>query len=259
MVFGNILHHVMEHLYQAFDMDGNRTVRHEDVIRLQKDVDKAIEIEFAKQFGEEDVQFNFEGQNILAREIIKKMVLKVLKYDQERTPFDILGVEADDKKGYVLNTNVEIIGRSIAIGMKGIIDRIEQKDEVIRIVDYKTGQDEKNFTDIPSLFDRENKSRNKAVFQTFIYGLLYLSSNSSSGDYRVQASLFNIRDLFKSDFSPLIQCKKSDIQDIRMYLDEFDRYLKELLNEIFDPDISFSQTTDTKKCIYCPYVGICNR
>lgn len=259
MVFGNILHHVMEHLYQAFDVDGNRTVRHEDVIRLQKDVDKAIEIEFAKQFGEEDVQFSFEGQNILAREIIKKMVLKVLKYDQERTPFDILGVEADDKKGYVLNTNVDIGGRSIAIGMKGIIDRIEQKDEVIRIVDYKTGQDEKNFTDIPSLFDRENKSRNKAVFQTFIYGLLYLSSTSSSGDYRVQASLFNIRDLFKSEFSPLIQCKKSDIQDIRMYLDEFDRYLKELLNEIFDPAICFSQTTDTKKCIYCPYVGICNR
>lgn len=259
MVFGNILHHVMEQLYLPFDTEGNRTVEEKDIPILEKQVDQAIEKEFAKQFGAEEPSFVFEGQNVLAREIIKKMVLKVLDFDKERTPFDILGVEADDKKGYALNSKVEIEGQSIEIGMKGIIDRIEKKDDIVRIVDYKTGRDEKNFSDIPSLFDRENNQRNKAVFQTFFYGLLYLSSPTGNSALPIQASLFNIRDLFKSDFSPLIQNNKIDVADIRVYLDEFEEQLKQLLKEIFAKEISFSQTDDIKKCGYCPYVGICNK
>jgi len=259
MVFGNILHHVMEQLYLPFDDEGKRTVNNDDILILEKRVDKTIESEFTKHFGSEEPRFPFEGQNLLAREIIKKMVLKVLEFDKRRIPFDILGVEADAKKGYVLNTIIDINGESVEIGMKGIIDRIEQKDKIIRIVDYKTGVDIKNFFDIPSLFDRENKQRNKAVFQTFFYGLLYLNSPKSDPGFQVQASLFNIRDLFKSDFSPLIQHKNNDVADIRIYLEEFEQQLKILLIEIFDNEISFSQTDDTKKCGYCPYVGICNR
>lgn len=259
MVFGNILHHVMEELYLPFDVEGKRTVNPDDIPDMEKKVTEAIEKEFSKQFGSEDPHFKFEGQNLLAREIIQKMVVKVLKFDKQRTPFKILGVEADDKKGYVLNLKIEIDGESVAIGMKGIIDRIEQKDDIIRIVDYKTGKDDKNFLDILSLFDTENKQRNKAVFQTFFYGLLYLNSPYGHDEFPIQASLFNIRDLFKSDFSPLIQCKKNDVYDIRIYLEEFRTLLNALLEEIFDKEISFTQTDDEKKCGYCPYVGICNK
>lgn len=259
MVFGNILHKVMERLYLPFDKDGNRMVAKDDVEKLKKEVDSAIEVEFATQFGAEDKHYVFEGQNILAREIIKKMVLKVLEFDQKRSPFELLGVEADEKKGYVMNTKVDVNGNSISIGMKGIIDRIEKKDDTIRIVDYKTGQDEKSFNDIPSLFDQENKRRNKAVFQTLFYGLLYLNVADSNTNNPVQASLFNIRELFKSDFSPLIQFKKSDIPNIRIYFEEFSVHLNALLKEIFDGNSSFVQTEDESKCRYCPYAGICNR
>lgn len=263
MVFGNILHHIMEQLYLPKDQDGKRTVSDTDIAQLRKRVDAEINIAFANQFGTDGDQFKFEGQNILAKEIIRKMILKVLEFDRERTPFDILGVEADDKKGFVLNSEIEIDDSPVYIGMKGIIDRIERKDEVIRIVDYKTGQDKKFFPDVSSLFDRENKTRNKAVFQTFFYGLLYLASPKANQSSPIQASLFNIRDLFKEDFSPLIQQKigrsNEDVSDIRIFLDAFKSELKILLEEIYDPDISFSQTDDTKKCGYCPYAGICNR
>ena len=263
MVFGNILHNIMEKLYLPFDKDGNRAVSKKDISELEKRVGEEISWAFSKQFGSEEERFEFEGQNILVKEIIRKMVLKVLEFDAQRTPFDILGVEADDKKGYVLNTSIEIEDAAVQVGMKGIIDRIERKDDVVRIVDYKTGQDAKSFQDIHALFDRENKSRNKAVFQTFFYGLLYLGSPNSYTDLPIQASLFNIRELFNENFSPLIQIKKGrsnqDIQDVREYLDEFNEELKNLLQEIFDKDIGFSQTEDLKKCGYCPYAGICNK
>ena len=259
MVFGNILHHVMEQLYLKFDQDGSRIVKKEDIVMLRDRIDEVIENQFARQFGQEEENFDFEGHNVLVREIIKKMVLKVLQIDMQNTPFEILGVEADDKKGYILNTPIDSNGRSFNVGMKGIIDRIEHKEGVIRIVDYKTGQDEKNFTDIASLFDRDFKKRNKAIFQTFFYGLLYLNSAEDSIDIRIQAALFNIRDIFRSDFSPLIQCNKTDVHDIKMYIGEFEERLKSLLTEILDPDLAFDQTSDNKKCEYCPYIGICNR
>ncbi|MCG8309942.1 MAG: PD-(D/E)XK nuclease family protein [Cytophagales bacterium] len=259
MVFGNILHHVMEQLYAPFDIDDNRIVNKEDVVKLENQADQIIEKEFARQFGAHVHHFKIEGQNVLAREIIKKMVLKVLDFDKQRASFKILGVEADDKKGYTLDSKISINGVSFEVGMKGIIDRIEEKDEVVRIVDYKTGKDDKNFADICSLFSRENKQRNKAVFQTFLYGLLYSDAQKAGSERPVQASLFNIRDLFSADFSPLIQCKKSDVTDIRVYLNEFNNELKALLREIFNRKITFSQTDDDKKCSYCPYAGICNR
>jgi ATP-dependent helicase/DNAse subunit B len=145
------------------------------------------------------------------------------------------------------------------VGMKGIIDRIEKKDDMIRIVDYKTGQDDKNFADVAALFDRDNKKRNKAIFQTFFYALLYLNTTSQTIDTRIQSGLFNIRDIFRSDFSPLIQRNKTDVQDIKIYLDEFEDSLKALMAEVFDPNIPFDQTEDSSKCEYCPYTGICNR
>ena len=258
-VFGDILHHVMEQLYQGFDKDQDRLVSKGDIEVLRVGIDKVIEKQFARQFGQEEESFDFIGRNILVREIIKKMVLKVLDIDNQNTPFEILGVEADETKGYVLDIPVTINGQSMLVGMKGIIDRIEKKDDVIRIVDYKTGQDDKNFMDVASLFDRDNKKRNKAIFQTFFYALLYLNTASQDNYTRIQAGLFTVRDIFRSDFSPLIQRNKTDVQDIKIYLNEFEESLKALLTEVFDPDIAFDQTDDTSKCDYCPYIGICNR
>lgn len=263
MVFGNILHDVMEQLYLPHDRDGNREVSAPDIKKLESRVAVEITKAFAKQFGSVEGQFIFEGQNILAKEIIHKMVLKVLEYDNKRAPFKILGVEADDKKGYVLNSNIEVGDSTVEVGMKGIIDRIEQKNEQIRIVDYKTGKDAKNFPDVLSLFDRENKSRNKAVFQTFFYAILYLESPTGHANLPIQASLFNIRELFDVNFSPLIQKKtgrtSEDVRDIRPFLSDFKTALNSLLSEIFSPEEAFSQTEDVAKCRYCPYAGICNR
>jgi hypothetical protein len=262
MVFGNILHHVMEQLYLPYTINGHRQITGQEIDKIRQRVDDEIRKEFIRQFGAEEKEFRYEGQNVLASQIIRKMILKVLDFDQEQTPFEILGVEADEKKGYILNSEVTVGGENIKVGIKGIIDRIEKTETHVRIVDYKTGKDEKSFSDIRSLFDRENKSRNKAVLQTFLYGMLYLNSSDRHQDLPVQASLFNIRDLFRADFSPLIQIKngnsKTAIYDIRIYLDEFRDELRQLLEEIFDRDIRFSQTEDTKKCSYCPYAGICN-
>ena len=191
------------------------------------------------------------------------MIYPILKYDEKRTPFDILGLEANTDGGTSIDIPVKIGDNDFGVGLKGIIDRIEEKDGVVRIIDYKTGSDKKTFSRVAELFDRQNKQRNKAVFQTLFYSLLYAESGLAPAQAPIQASLFNIRELFSDQFSPLIQKvsgrQRWDIQDVRLYLQEFQSYLQTLLAEIFDDGTAFSQTDDATKCRYCAYTEICNR
>jgi hypothetical protein len=40
---------------------------------------------------------------------------------------------------------------------------------------------------------------------------------------------------------------------------EFEKFLKALIEEIFNPDIPFTQTPEVKTCTYCGFKGICFR
>lgn len=261
-VFGNILHHTMENLYKPFDQPKLRRVTAEVISQLKGQVDEAIDQSFARHFVTGDKKFRFEGKNVLAREIIKKMVMKVLDHDAHEAPFEILGLEAGAKKGYVLNIPLPT-DSNIQVGLSGILDRIELKDDMVRVIDYKTGSDKKDFMDIASLFDRTQKTRKKAVFQTFMYGLLYFAAPDSRQDIPLQSWLFNIRELFDENFSPLVRIKQGKayekVMDVRAFLDEFKSELARLLEEIFDENTCFEQTEDIRKCSYCAFAGMCRR
>jgi hypothetical protein len=40
---------------------------------------------------------------------------------------------------------------------------------------------------------------------------------------------------------------------------EFETTLQELLQEVFDAEAPFTQTTELKNCENCPFAGICGR
>jgi len=136
------------------------------------------------------------------------------------------------------------------------------KEGVVRVVDYKTGKDSREFTTVTSMTDRGDDKRNKAAFQVLFYS--YLFYNTSKEDYdRIEPGLFNSRDLFDTDFTWKIQSRHNrhvtTVLDFREYLDEFQASLKGLLEELFDAGIPFDQVEDDKKCKWCPYNGICSR
>ncbi len=264
MAFGNILHQVMEHLYMPYNTDGNRELKKQDIEKIKETINPTIEKIFALHFGtRKDMSFEFSGQNILVREIIRKVANEILKFDMQRVPFSILGLEMDEKKGCRMNLPVKAEQEHFDVGLKGILDRVDQKENVIRIVDYKTGKDKKVFTDIESLFNREDKNREKAVFQTFFYASIFDHSLKKSNNAIIQTSLFNIREMFDADFQPLIQLKieknTQPVENIMPYIDEYNKHLKSTIEEIYKKDITFTQTDVVEKCRYCPYSGICNR
>src|SRR5690606_30108715 len=117
-------------------------------------------------------------------------------------PFEILSLEGS--KDYTADIPIEVGGVTKTIGLKGIIDRVDRVGDTVRLVDYKSGSDKKTFEDIPSLFDRSNKQRNKAAMQTMMYGLLYKASQGGTVAYPLKPAVFNLKDIFAEDFNPYL-------------------------------------------------------
>lgn len=269
-VFGNLVHRAMELLYKEhIEKKGGFALMHpEDLRSMHKGLPAVVDRAFAEHYGVKEV--NFEGRNYIIRNIVEKLGKAILRCDEDYAPFEIVALESESRfKGeapeqnrYRMEVPIAVAGRRYQVGLKGIIDRIDRKDGKVRILDYKTGQDEKRFESLESLFDRENDRRNKAVMQTLLYSLLYLNINPHE-EGRIIPGLYNSRELFTPGFDVRLEIKGEKhyhpVQDVRDYAYDYKLLLQELLEEIFDPEVPFSQTDNLRKCSYCSYREICHR
>ncbi len=264
MVFGNILHDAMEIIYADFMKKQKREiVEPNDFFWLENGIKGAINKAFISHYKvKNEGKFKLEGRNIIAGRIIEKTIRQILRFDSQYAPFKIIGLETSSRDGYTIDYPIEVNGKKITVGLKGKIDRIDLKQGRIRVIDYKTGKDNKEFKSVPSLIDREDIKRNKAVFQVFFYS--YLFANTSKMSYQfIEPGLFNSRDLFRDEFQWQVMQKDREgdslVGDFRRFQDEFEDVLKLLLEEIWDPSVPFDQVEDEKNCKFCAYKEICGR
>ncbi|WMN06089.1 PD-(D/E)XK nuclease family protein [Marivirga arenosa] len=249
--FGNILHHTMEELYGSVlgePLDQNK------IILLKNDIDKIVRKEFADLYGKgKDVkEYKFEGRNIIIRDVVKRMIAQILDYDVKIAPFTVKAVEGEFEHKISLDN-----GRNIR--MKGSIDRLDEKENTIRVIDYKSGGDEVKFPDVESLFDRDHKDRNGAAMQTLMYSFLYIKSPDYDGEKNVMPGLYNGKGLFQNDFSEKLKMNSKQINNAVLLMEEFEEGLKKILTELFNSDQEFDQTSKIENCTYCPYRTICNK
>lgn len=254
--FGSILHKAMEVVYANY-MQEHQTAVVEPQVCLSlkgRPLEKAISFAFRDHFQiEEDQGFTFEGKNLIAREIITKMANRILDLDAAYAPFEILGLE---EKEYYLDLSVpDIQGKPRTVPLRGIVDRIDRKGQTIRVLDYKTGRDEKQIKDIPSLFNRDEPQRNKAAMQAMFYALLYYENQNKQE--QVVPGLINARNIFEDPFDPRFMLQKNTVNDFSIYESDFIQHLTGLLQELFDETVPFDQTDDESKCGFCPYASIC--
>jgi hypothetical protein len=260
-VFGNLLHNAMEFFYKTIiENKKSRKIEKTDLEKTENYINIAINKAFSLEFEDEikDV-FTYESQHIVVKSVIKKYMEQIIKYDKSISPFEIISLE--NNKDYKMDVAINIDGKNESVRLKGIIDRIDNKDGKIRIIDYKTGMDESTFNDIQSLFSGDIKKRNKAVFQTILYSLLYQYNEGKSNP--IVPALYLCRNMYSDDYDyhirkTISKGKYETIESLEAVEDEFKSNLTHLLVEIFNTR-KFKQTEDTDKCKYCPYKEICSR
>ena len=200
-------------------------------------------------------EFLIEGHNVILFEIIKDYVTKIISFDEKNAPFELIALEGDKNSGY--KKELKIDAKRI-VNISGFIDRIERKDGVVRIIDYKTGGDRKRIKSIASLFSSDKNDRNDAAFQLLFYALLYI--NARGFEEPISVGLNNIREMSISNFDSRLFFNRNDkINDVREYLNDFESLLVDTIKTIFNKDIPFYQTDDHDVCKYCSYKNICNK
>lgn len=262
-VFGNLAHYSLENLYSGFVKRKNRTqIEKEDIADLRKNwifpaVEKAIRDFYHL---EEEAETKLNGQLAIARDVIQRYVDQVLDYDASTAPFRLVSLEKEKKYQTTLEIQTSTGMRQVVL--RGIIDRVDEWKGVIRLIDYKSGGDQKTFPDLEALFDRSLEKRNKAAMQTLFYGLIYQGTHPEN-TAPLKPAIFNLKEVFNDDFDPYLYQKEGrnslEVMDYQTYDADFQGKLKELLEEMFNPEIPFNQTEVLKKCEYCPYKEICGR
>ena len=254
-VLGNFLHLVMEKFYRSLQQKkGRNLVEAGDFEDISNVIDALIDEVFVRSYHlEPGKPVEYEGQRLVVKEVVKRFALRILNMDKAYAPFHI---ELLEQGG--LDYEVMLSRYPGKVIVSGKIDRVDRKGDLIRVIDYKTGKDKLDFENVESLFRRDNK-RNKAAFQTMLYALLYKNNSFRNSPDKIVPGLINRMNLFDDDFKFGFKMGKEYLESADTLLPEFQNNLKLLLEEIFDPETPFDQTTDVEFCKFCSYQHICYR
>ena len=262
--FGSIFHWVAEHIYKKLTECGKLINKEtleallKDEARLHDFVDNGFKELFFNIPANERPEYN--GVQLVNSEVIYRYVRQLLKNDLAYAPFNFIASETAVYENIDINTPKGAIKSRIG----GIIDRMDEKDGTLRIVDYKTGGKPETFPEVESLFTPGDK-RSNYIFQTFLYASIVEKKLHDKGDSRkVAPALLYIHKASAEDYSPVIVQKESrkdpkPIDDFSSYEPEYRERLQALLEEIFNPDIPFCQTEEEDKCTYCDYCKLCRK
>ena len=262
--FGSIFHYAAEHIYKDLTAHGkliskeNLETLLKDEVRLQTYVDNGFKELFFNLPQNEQPEYN--GIQLINSAVIVKYIQQLLRNDLRYAPFTFVGSEQR------IFENIEICTPTgdIQSRIGGIIDRIDSKGESLRIVDYKTGGDADTPANVQSLFIPDKK-RSNYVFQTFLYASIVCKKLREKNDSRLVApALLYIHRAASENYSPVIQMgeprkPKEPVDNFAQYEGDFRENLKTLLEDIFNPDISFTQTEIEDKCAYCDFRALCKK
>ena len=240
---GSVVHQTLQALYTDYCGTEISSTLFNEIIKpsLKPKLKKVIHEYFAQ--GLPNV-----GYNYLSKLNIDKLFENYLRYEASELAShttDILTVEQ------LLTTTVEVNGISCKVA--GTADRIDCRNGMFRIIDYKTGNIEDREVKVPSNVETMRNIPEKAL-QLLIYKYLYLKNNPQIPPENVTAAIFGLRNRqvrfeLKVDYGPL----NDD------FMGTMESFLTATLHSLLDRSLPFSQPLDTKvkPCHFCNFKAIC--
>lgn len=253
-IFGNLFHQTVEALYKPL-LGAVVTPEIITEIASPEKIAKTLEDIFARNvpFIRQDkrVFADLQGKNSLVFEVLMRYLTGFFKSEKLNAPFTIKGLEANM---YMQFTTPG--GKNVRLG--GNIDRLDKKEGITRVIDYKTGQGENKIAELEHLFDTSKHSKIKATFQTLLYSLMVEDSGIPAE--QIQPGVVWMRKLFTDTDTTLYlqegRQKKTPLT-LELVREEYRKGLGILLDQLFDEKIPFKQTPHDKNCEYCVYKEIC--
>ncbi|MGB7393805.1 MAG: PD-(D/E)XK nuclease family protein, partial [Pricia sp.] len=179
--FGTIVHDVLEDLYRPF-LGGYLT--EEGLLLAKKNMELRVRHHFTESYGDGDFS---RGKNLIAFNVIVKYIENFLTLEIKQVQQHQIKILALEEK---LEVDLDIPELDFPVRLKGKLDRIDEVDGVLRIIDYKTGKVEnKNVEIVEWQSITANYDFSKA-FQLLCYALMYYSKNPIP---KMEAGIFSFK------------------------------------------------------------------
>ncbi|WP_372944441.1 PD-(D/E)XK nuclease family protein [Muriicola sp.] len=231
--FGTILHASLEHLYTPFV---GSVIDPEKLNLLIPQIPQITRNAFRDHYPNVSLE---SGKNLIAYQVIQKYLENYLKMaieESKKHRIEILAVEQN------VQISLDIPGLPFPVYLKGIIDRVDKKDGMLRILDYKTGNTKKSEVEIGEWGEIITDPDKTKAFQMMSYAYMFHSLNSSES---FKAGIVPFRSLEKEVFLFGYPgtvgngtSRKENVINTQA-LDAFKEQLHQLLYSLFDLQIPF--------------------
>lgn len=208
----------------------------------------------------------YKGAVLIAHDVLLRYLLELIRYDARHAPFRIIGAEVERTITITLPPPLEG-DQAVCIKIGGRIDRIDEMNGRLRIVDYKTGSHEPKkekikMENVVSL----DKEHERYYLQTFLYALAEMEDIGTPPSGRqgeglpIQPVLFFPIKAANPDYDPSLMIDGVVVDDFAaQHAEAFREGIQEILADIFNPDKPFTCTTDPKTCEYCKLGQLCGK
>ncbi|MDG2431659.1 PD-(D/E)XK nuclease family protein [Flavobacterium sp.] len=228
---GTIIHETLKVLYEPFIGKFISEAAIENCFKL---IDAEVLKQFKVVYKEGEIK---KGRNLLAFEVAKRNVSNFLKVELESIKAgDAIKIIALEQTFQRTLTHPSL---PFPVLIKGNVDRIEERNGTIRIIDYKTGKVEKASVTLKTWKGLTEEIKNDKIIQVLAYAFMY--ENEVNGK-PIEAGIISFKNL-KSGFLPFNFKEEKDsefiINDAIM-----NNYLEQivlLLQEILDQNIPFEE------------------
>ena len=228
---GTIIHETLKVLYEPFI---GKYISESDLINCFKQIDAEVLKQFKLVYKEGEIK---KGRNLLAFEVAKRNVSNFLKVELESVKngdaIKIIALE------HTYERTLSHPNLPFPVLIKGNVDRIEEHNGTIRIIDYKTGKVDKANVILKTWNGLTEDIKSDKIIQVLAY--VYMYEHEAKGK-PIEAGIISFKNL-KSGFLPFVFKEEKEMNSI---IDEsiLSNYLEQivlLLSEILDEKIPFEE------------------
>ena len=222
---GTIIHGTLEALYTSYI---GKFLSETAILGCFKLLDDEVLKQFKLVYKEGEIK---KGRNLLAFEVAKRNVSNFLKVELERIKngdaIKILELEKTFER------KLEDPSLPFPVLIKGNVDRIEECNGIIRIIDYKTGKVEKPNVTLKSWNGLSEDIKNDKIIQILAYAFMYENEASNKS---MEAGIISFKNL-KSGFLPFSFKEGKEVNTtidsvvLNEYLEQMVLLLKDILDE----------------------------
>jgi ATP-dependent helicase/DNAse subunit B len=228
---GTIIHETLKVLYEPFI---GKFILESDILNCFKQIDAEVLKQFKLVYKEGEIK---KGRNLLAFEVAKRNVSNFLKVELESIKNgDAIKILALEK---TFERSLSHPSLPFPVLIKGNVDRIEERNGTIRIIDYKTGKVEKGNVILKTWKGLTKDIKSDKIIQVLAYAYMY---EEEAKGKPIEAGIISFKNL-KGGFLPFAFKEEKEMNSI-INEEVLSNYLEQigvLLNEILDVNIPFEE------------------